>query len=75
MKIKICGITNLEDALLATSMGAWALGFNFYPKSQRYITPKRAAKIIAQLPSSILCVGVFVNATSETILKIQQETN
>jgi phosphoribosylanthranilate isomerase len=59
--IKVCGITRLTDALHATQQGATALGFVFWPKSPRYIEPERAAEIIAELPSSLLSVGVFVN--------------
>jgi phosphoribosylanthranilate isomerase len=61
VKVKICGITNLEDALAAVSAGADALGFNFYRRSSRFIEPEAARRIVDQLPARVLTVGVFVN--------------
>jgi phosphoribosylanthranilate isomerase len=62
VQIKICGITNLEDALACADAGADLLGFNFYCGSPRYIAPEDARRIVVQLPAAILTVGVFVNA-------------
>ena len=62
---KICGITRVEDALLATELGASAIGFVFYPKSSRYIDASAAGRISAQLPLHVARVGVFVNSDLE----------
>lgn len=61
IKVKICGITNLEDALLAVDAGADALGFVFCEASPRSVTPEQAAGIIRQLPPFIQTIGLFVN--------------
>ena len=60
-RVKICGITELEDARDAALLGANAIGLNFYPNSPRYIEPSRAAKIIEKLPPFVTVVGVFWN--------------
>lgn len=60
MMVKICGITNRDDALLAVECGATAIGFNFYPPSPRFLDPREAARIVSELPPSILAVAVCV---------------
>ncbi len=69
VKVKICGITNYQDAAAAMDMGADMLGFNFYSKSPRYIPPAKAAEIINKLPGFIDIAGVFVNESIEQIHK------
>ena len=71
VKVKICGITNIDDAVAAMDMGADMLGFNFYPDSPRYVKPVQAMDIINKLPGFMDTAGVFVNASIEQI----HETN
>ena len=66
-RIKICGTTNLDDALIAVEAGADALGFIFVPNTPRYLPPDEAAKIIEELPPFITTVGLFVNAEQKEI--------
>ena len=70
VKVKICGITNLEDALASFFSGAAALGFVFYKKSPRFIQPEKAARILRILPKKIKRVGVFVDEKASTVKKI-----
>jgi len=69
-RIKICGITRLEDALMAAGLGVDAVGFVFYDKSPRYIEPAKAAAIIRQLPPFVSAVGLFVNPSQEFIAEV-----
>jgi len=73
MRTKICGITSYEDAMVAINAGAYALGFVFYEKSPRYLTPKQAKEIISKLPPFVEKVALFVNEDAQTIDRISQE--
>ena len=68
--IKICGITNLDDALAATDAGANALGFVFYPKSRRHVTLETVCSIVAKVPRQMEKVGVFVNESVDRVRDI-----
>jgi len=67
VKVKICGITNYDDASAALDMGADLLGFNFYPKSPRFVTLEKATEIISKLPAFVDIAGIFVNAPFDQI--------
>lgn len=69
VKIKICGITNIDDAMAAVEFGADALGFVFFQGSPRYISPGNAASIIRRLPSFVMTIGVFVDEKPEEMEK------
>ena len=71
--VKICGITNIEDALAAVEMGADALGFVFHQNSPRRVDPEHAGRIVAQLPPNLEIVGVFVDPAVQQINEIAQE--
>ena len=66
-RVKICGLTRVEDVQAAVALGADAIGFVFYPKSPRYVTPQQAAALIAAVPPFVTCTGLFVNASPEEV--------
>jgi phosphoribosylanthranilate isomerase len=70
VRVKICGVTSVEDALLAVQCGADLIGLNFYPLSPRYLSLEQAKSIRAVLPSRVWCVGLFVNADRELIASL-----
>jgi phosphoribosylanthranilate isomerase len=72
VKIKICGMTSIEDTMLAVNGGADAVGFIFYKKSPRYVSESMVKKIISKLPPFIETVGVFVNESAERVNRIAE---
>ncbi len=76
VRIKVCGVTNRDDALAAVEAGADALGFNFYARSPRYVSAEQARSIIEEVPAEVLCVGVFVNEERpEAVERLAAESN
>ena len=75
MFLKICGITNLDDAMHAVEHGATALGFVLWPRSPRFVQRDAVARIVAQLPATVTTVGVFVNEPSDEIVRTMERTN
>jgi phosphoribosylanthranilate isomerase len=69
-RVKICGITNIDDALSAVDAGCDALGFVFYAKSPRFVTPEQAADIISKLPAFVTSVALFVNESAEVVNQV-----
>jgi phosphoribosylanthranilate isomerase len=74
-RIKICGITNLEDARAACEAGVDAIGLNFYPRSPRALSIKIAGNVRASIPSSVQVFGVFVNAKADEVAKIFRDAH
>ncbi len=73
VKVKICGITNLPDGIVAAEAGADALGFVFYDQSPRHITVEAASGLAGQLPPFVMRVGVFVNAPEDLVIRAIRE--
>ena len=73
MRVKICGITTVADALMAARAGADAIGLNFYERSSRVVSVARARRIVASLPPFVWAVGIFVNASATTINRVSRE--
>ncbi len=73
-QVKICGITNLDDARVAVEAGADMIGFIFYPPSPRYVAPEQAQRIVEELPPGVAAIGVFVNETVEAITQVAESS-
>ena len=72
VRVKVCGITRIEDAMAAIQSGADAIGFVFWPHSARYVTPETARQIIAKIPAFISTVGVYVDSDPEWVKETLQ---
>ena len=73
VKVKVCGITRVDDALLAGDLGASAVGFVFWPRSPRYLDPAEARRIAARLPGDVAPVGVFVDPSAEEVRQVVEQ--
>src|SRR6185369_17139655 len=73
VRVKICGITNLQDALMAVEAGADALGFVFFQGSPRFISPEQASSIIRRLPPFVHAVGLFVNEEPAKVNEVSDQ--
>jgi phosphoribosylanthranilate isomerase len=73
-QVKICGMTNIDDARVAVEAGVDMIGLIFYPPSPRYVTPAQARVIVASLPASVPAIGVFVNEDVETVARIARDS-
>lgn len=73
VRVKVCGVTTLEDARMCIAAGVDAIGLNFWPKSVRYCDPARARAIVEALHGQVLFVGVFVDASEEEIARMREE--
>lgn len=74
-RVKICGITRVEDALIAVAQGADAIGLVFYPPSPRYVTPVQAAEIVNALPAFVTVVALFVDASRADVEAVLSQVN
>ncbi|MCK5725704.1 MAG: phosphoribosylanthranilate isomerase [Thiotrichaceae bacterium] len=74
-RVKVCGITSINDALLATKAGADAIGLVFYHKSSRYVTIEQAAEIVAALPPFVSTVALFLNPSEDYVYEVIEEVN
>jgi phosphoribosylanthranilate isomerase len=72
VRVKICGITSAEDARLAADLGAWAIGFVFWPASPRFVDPSRARDIVERLPAVVTPIGVFVDQPAEHVEEVSR---
>jgi phosphoribosylanthranilate isomerase len=72
VRVKICGITKLEDARLAAELGAHAIGLNFHPESPRCLSPAAAAELVRRIPPFVATVGIFVNWVAEPVIALCQ---